>query len=200
MLAYAAGSWFFRLNDGGNKDIQQVVGVSADTWIHVCALSESVSSRRLYIDNVEVAASPNTATASSNTWTDTRVAVHETVSANHLDGRLARVGWWNVALNADERTALFEGAPPGSVRPESLAAWHEFDDDNSSTVIDRWYNGIDLTLQGGSGGWAEGPEGLWYPTNSRKTSVVAAAPTITADMWGIQQSQPNPPSVAVVSY
>jgi hypothetical protein len=91
---------------------------SPSTWIHLCGVFTSVSSRSLYVNGSLV--NTNTGIAgSSNSYT--RI----TIGANHTQtsfaaAQIAEVGIWNAALTADEIASLAKGMTCDKVRPQSL--------------------------------------------------------------------------------
>jgi hypothetical protein len=91
---------------------------SANTWIHLCGVFTSVSSRSLYVNGSFINTNTNTV-GSSNSYT--RI----TIGGNHIqtfftNGNIAEVGVWNVSLTAEEIASLSKGFACSSVRPQSL--------------------------------------------------------------------------------
>ena len=91
---------------------------SANTWIHLCSVFTSASSRSLYA-NGSLVGTNTTTVGSSNSYT--RI----TIGGNHVqtfftNGLIAEVGIWNVALTAAEVASLAKGMTCDKVRPQSL--------------------------------------------------------------------------------
>jgi hypothetical protein len=91
---------------------------SANTWIHLCGVFTSVSSRSLYVNGSFINTNTNTV-GSSNSYT--RI----TIGGNHIqtfltNGNIAEVGIWNVALTAAEIASLAKGVTCNKIRPQNL--------------------------------------------------------------------------------
>ena len=91
---------------------------SANTWIHLCGVFTSASSRSLYVNGSLVSTNTNTV-GSSNSYT--RI----TIGANHAEtffaaAQIAEVGIWNVSLTQPEIASLAAGMTCDKVRPQSL--------------------------------------------------------------------------------
>jgi hypothetical protein len=95
-------------------------GYSANTWHHAAGVFASSTSRIAYIDGV--AGTTETTSRTPGTMNATRIGV--TVGGGsrtgYMNGRLAEIAIWNVALNADEIAALAKGYRPSLIRPASL--------------------------------------------------------------------------------
>jgi hypothetical protein len=91
-------------------------GLSADTWGHAVGLFTSSTSRRPYLNAVAAAVDTN---SRSPTGID-RMVLGARVTAQFLNGLMAEVAIWDVALNDAEITSLSKGFSPRRIRPQSL--------------------------------------------------------------------------------
>ena len=97
-------------------------GYSASTWTHAAAVHTSNASRTPYING----GSPTTDTGAAvlsnsglNGITIGRQRFNNT-GASSVNGLIAEVGIWNVALTASEIASLADGMTCDKVRPQSL--------------------------------------------------------------------------------
>lgn len=95
-------------------------GYSANTWHHAAAVFASATSRVAYIDGVGGTAETTSRTVGTLTTTRIGVTVGAGVRTQYMNGRLAEVAVWNVALDAAEIAALADGYRPSLIRPDSL--------------------------------------------------------------------------------
>jgi hypothetical protein len=96
-------------------------GYSSNTWHHACGVFASATSRTIYLD----AAGNQTGTTDiqPSGVNSTRIGVFAGSGgalSGYLDGLIAEVGIWNVALTASEIAALAKGMTCDKVRPQSL--------------------------------------------------------------------------------
>jgi hypothetical protein len=96
-------------------------GFSANQWQHGCAVFTSTSSRTAYLNG----GNSGTSLASENLPTAaTQLLIGSRRFAGNLDlfmdGQIAEVGIWNVALTAAEVASLAKGMTCDKVRPQSL--------------------------------------------------------------------------------
>lgn len=135
-------------------------GVSVDTWHHGAAVFRSTTSRDAYIDGGSKGSS--TTLRNPSTIDNTGIAVARTNAQNfwQLDGSIAEVGIWNVALTDAEVAILAAGFSPLFVRPANLVAYWPLIG-RYSPEIDR-VGGFDMTLVN-TPGVADHPR-IIYPT------------------------------------
>jgi hypothetical protein len=105
-------------NNGSSAD--SATGYSANTWHHAAAVFASTTSRTAYIDGVGGTAETTSRTPGTLTATRIGVTVAGGNRAQYMNGRLAEVAAWNVALDAAELAALAKGFRPSLIRPASL--------------------------------------------------------------------------------
>jgi hypothetical protein len=89
-------------------------------WNHVCGVFESTASRTVYLDGANSATNNTSVTPSGVD----RIRIAARFSGGspglYFDGRIAEVGIWSAALNADEVASLADGITCDKVRPQSL--------------------------------------------------------------------------------
>ena len=112
----------FRIADQGNVNAVANGGtVSANVWDHYAGVFVSGSSRTAYTNGV--AGAENTTTVAAITPTFTNIGAFyagTATSIQFMDGLVAEVGIWNVALTAAEIASLADGMTCDKVRPQSL--------------------------------------------------------------------------------
>jgi len=96
--------------------------VVQDTWHSAVGVFAGGSSRTLYLDGV----SSNNTNARTFTTSD-RVSIGRRIhSEAYLDGDIAEIAYWTVALTASEAKSLSLGVSPLLVRPDSLLYYFPF--------------------------------------------------------------------------
>jgi len=102
---------------GGFSQAVSTTSVSVNIWHHIAGVYRSPSSRDAYVDGGGKGSDTTTVTPASMSRTELgRVAGF----ATYLDGALAEVGIWSVALSNEEIRRLAVGWSPLSVRPGAL--------------------------------------------------------------------------------
>ncbi len=149
---------------------------STSTWNHCAGVFESSTSRTAYVNGV--AGSLN-ATANTFTAPDT-VRIGATVIsaalANYMNGRVAEVGVWNVALTASEIESLASGISPLMVRPHALVFYAPM---LTTTGNQRdWVGGLSLAPTNTPTD-IDHPA-IVYPFQPRPLLPTATAPTISS--------------------
>lgn len=134
------------------------VAATLGAWNHAAGVFTNNSSRSAFLNGANKVT--ETTTVTPNVAGLTTYIGHNAYDANYLNGLLAEVGVWDVALSDDEVAALAKGFCPLLIRPQSLIAyWPLFG--NQSPEPDRWKNRYDLTLTG-SPAKADHPR-IYYP-------------------------------------
>jgi hypothetical protein len=105
-------------NNGSSAD--SATGYSANTWHHAAGVFASSTSRIAYIDGVGGTAETTSRTPGTMNTTRIGVTVGGGSRTGYMNGRLAEIAIWNVALNDDEIMALAKGYRPSLIRPASL--------------------------------------------------------------------------------
>ena len=117
------------------------------TWAHAAAVYVSTASRFAYKNGV--VGTENTTSLTPTTIDGVRLGAQ--VGTNFMDGTLAEVGIWNVALDAGEIAALAKGFSPQLIRPASLIHYYPLirgtvnQGGSSNTTLDRGKAGLNLT-------------------------------------------------------
>lgn len=100
--------------------------VSANTWHHAAGVFTSDSSRSAFIDGGNKATNSDSRTAVSDIDGVNIGGLEFPGAQQELDGRLAEVGIWNVALTDAEIAILGDGYSPLLIRPQSLVFYLPF--------------------------------------------------------------------------
>jgi hypothetical protein len=98
---------------------ESTTGYTAGVWHHGCAVFTSTTSRAAYIDGGSKGTNTTNTTPGSIDRIGLAVRADDSPTAL-LDGRLAEVGIWNVALTDAEVAVLAQGYAPPCVRRQSL--------------------------------------------------------------------------------
>jgi hypothetical protein len=106
-------------NLGAPSTASSTAGYSANTWHHACAVFSSSTDRTIYLNGA------NSATNTANiAITPNNILIGAGGSGagtlQFMDGELADIGIWNVALTAAEIASLADGMTCDKVRPQSL--------------------------------------------------------------------------------
>ena len=94
--------------------------MSLNSWNHVAGVFLSSASRTAYLNGGNSVT--NTTSLNINASNTVRIAGAQgaTTVSNYSNGRIADVGVWNAALNADEITSLAKGMTCDKIRPQNL--------------------------------------------------------------------------------
>lgn len=117
------------------------------TWAHAAAVFVTAASRFAYKNGVVGTEDTTSRTPAGIV----QVRLGSQVAANFMDGKLAEVGIWNVALDAAEVAALADGFSPRLIRPASLVHYYPLirgtvnQGGSSNTTLDRAKSAINLT-------------------------------------------------------
>lgn len=134
---------------GASQTAVSASGVATGVWSHVAGVFASTTSRTAYRDGV--GGTPNTSSVSTPSLTAQQTGVGvwvESTPTNMMDGRIAHLAVWNVALDAAEIAALAARWSPRMIRPAALVAYWPFDRRGAvpgSSKLDAWRNGFSLT-------------------------------------------------------
>ena len=98
--------------------------ISSNIWYMATGVFTSSTSRTVYLDG----ANSITGTVSRSPTTPARVLMGGQYAGvgttSNLNGRIAEVGIWNIALGASDIASLYNYAKPTSVRPDSLQIYY----------------------------------------------------------------------------
>lgn len=118
----------------GEDSAYSSVGLTQDTWHHICAVFAATNSRIAYLDGGN---SGSNAGVSTDTGFDT-VAIgarRDSSPGEYWSGRIAEAAIWNVALTVNEVGILALGYSPLFVRPQSLVSyWSLIRDEDQDRV------------------------------------------------------------------
>ena len=96
-------------------------GFTINSWWHGCAVFTSTTSRTIYLNGGSSATNTTSVSTNANTVDKTAIGcLGRSTNAAFFQGRVAEVGIWNVALNADEAASLAKGMTCDKVRPSAL--------------------------------------------------------------------------------
>ncbi len=102
---------------GGFSQATSTTSVNANSWHHIAGVYRSASSRDVYVDGGGKGSDTTTVTPAPMIRTELgRIGGF----ATYLDGALAEVGIWNIALSDREIGRLALGYSPLWVRPDAL--------------------------------------------------------------------------------
>lgn len=107
--------------DQGSSNFAQFgtsTGFSANQWHHACGVRSSSTSRTVYLDGGSSAT--NTTSIAPTGINEFNIGSFQTAAGNWLNGQIAEVGIWNVALTAAEVASLADGMTCDKVRPDNL--------------------------------------------------------------------------------
>jgi len=117
---------YFNVLSGTGTNAITSTGYSANTWHHACVVEASVTSHNVYIDGGSQGNSTTSKTPSGVNVTGVGY-IPKLTPSGYFDGDIALVGIWDVALAANEITALARGMHPKRVRPLSLKGCYAID-------------------------------------------------------------------------
>jgi hypothetical protein len=119
-LLLSSSNVIFNASSGGSAQIGSSVLFSINQWNHACAVVSSITNRELFLNGASVGTSTDSKNpAISLLKIGTRTS--NGVVGNFMQGSIAEVGIWSVALTAAEIASLSKGATCNLVRPQSLA-------------------------------------------------------------------------------
>jgi len=144
---------------------------SVSTWHHVTGVWASATDRRAYLDGEGKGtdSTPRTPTGLDNT--SLGIYWRNSIALSPMDGRVAEVAVWNVALTDADAAALGAGFSPRLVRPDALVAYWPLI--GRSSPEPSPVGGYDMTLVG-SVPQASHPR-IIYPSHGQNYFVPAAA-------------------------
>lgn len=103
----------------GNGIANAAISITSGVWQSGCAVFTSPTDRSAYVNGGNVGTNATNRTAVSLTVTSIGVRSGSTYSS-HFAGDIGPVGFWNVALTANEVAAFHKGVPTNKIRPLSL--------------------------------------------------------------------------------
>jgi hypothetical protein len=123
-------------------------GYTANTWNHACGVFTANNSRSAYCNGGTVGNNSTNRTPVAGSIDRTQVGsfVAQSGTFSPINGSIAEVGIWNVALTAAEVAELARGYSPALVRPQSLIAYWPLVGGYSPEISLR--GGFPLTVNG----------------------------------------------------
>ena len=153
--------------------VDTTTGFSADTWQHACAVFASDASRSVFLNG----GSKATETASYTPSGLNRMSAGVWDRGSdiwHMNGRLAELGLWNVALTDDQVKMLAAGVSPLRVRPDALVRyWPMYD---AASLVDYSGKSGDLTVTGSPSIADHAPVAPQWGFDIAPAYTIAAAP------------------------
>jgi hypothetical protein len=183
----------FVSDSGGSFDAIDIgSALSAGTWHHIAHAGILDNSRIGYLDGSGTPTSVARALGTQNTF---QIGGFEG-GAGNLDGLIAELAIWNVALTQGEVSALAAGVQAYRVRRSSLVGYWPFFG-LTSPEPDLSGGARNITLANSPAKANHAPTTLWTPKRPSFGSL--PAPSATFDMTsrrlaGTQQQQPDTPS------
>ena len=134
----------FRIRDGVATDLETVATWTLNQWHHLCAIEAASNDHSLYLDG------GNKVTSSTNRSPDdadrTTIGRFDDLSpGNDMQGDIAHMAVWSVALTDSEVATLAAGSSPLRVRRNALIAYWPLGGQSPEPDI---VGGLDLTLFG----------------------------------------------------
>jgi hypothetical protein len=120
---------------GAVATASSTIGYSANTWTHVCGIFTNATSRTVYLDGANNA----TETSSLTPTGIDQLAVGRLTSnspTQNLDGKIAHVAVWDIALTGGNCASLAAGDNPLTISASDLIDYWPLDG-NSSTNLAR---------------------------------------------------------------
>lgn len=169
---------YVNANNTGETSAQSSAGYTANTWHHACGVVNSATSRTVYLNGGSSGNDTNNKAVHSFTLNNTHLGGFRVgaTTFSPLNGSIAEVAVWSVALSAAEVGMLAKGFAPPLVRPDALVAYWPIFGRMASPEQDRWGN-FHMTINGTMSQAAHVPR-MFYPDSpllGRKSAVAAPA-------------------------
>jgi hypothetical protein len=131
---------YYRARAGASTVVQTTDTTAENVWVHFCAVETSNVSRAVFIDGGDKTTDVTDRSPAGADNMKIGVSPDSTPQA-YMDGRVAELGFWNVALTDSEVATLAIGVSPLMIRPASLAAyWPLIRDEDQDRI-----GGYDMT-------------------------------------------------------
>jgi len=144
---------------------------SADEWQHFCAVFTSSTSRIVYIDGVAGTEVTTSANVNGNNAKRLSIGEYATTWNRELNGHLADLALWNVALSASEVAILAKAYTAIQVRPESLVSYYPLVSNSLDVMGNNYLSfGTDATANNS--------------TFSDHPRIIEDAPVMSRSAWG----------------
>lgn len=93
---------------------------SINTWQHACGVFTSTTSRTAYLNGGNAGTNTTACTVTGADRIIIGMNLSSSAATNLMNGQLAEIGIWNIALATDDIIALADGVSPSLVRSNSL--------------------------------------------------------------------------------
>lgn len=113
----ASGGTYAGVDSGGSR-------YQANTWVHGCCVFRAANSRSAYLNGGAPGTNTTSVTPTGLDRTQVGTFVKNAGTFNPINGSVAEVGIWNVALNQKEIWDLARGTKPTSVRKGALRGYY----------------------------------------------------------------------------
>tara|TARA_Y100001938_G_scaffold150609_1_gene242397 strand:- start:491 stop:1288 length:798 start_codon:yes stop_codon:yes gene_type:complete len=156
-------------SENGHGKLQAADQLSADTWYHLAFVYDGTATGnanrlKIYVDGtnktLDFSQTIPSTTSNESTYGSNSLDIgrNETNSNNIFDGKIDEVGIWNVALDADAVTALYNSGKPFAIDSDKgnydnasdLQVWYRMGDGtegaSGSTIYDMSSNSNDATM------------------------------------------------------
>ena len=147
LAGHAAGD-YVRANTYGSGHAYAVTatGYTISAWQHACGVWSAADARAVYLNGANKGTDSGSQTPAGIDITSIGISIFDNSTLDTpMNGRMAEVGIWNVALTDAEAAVLAKGISPRSVRPESLVFYLPLVRDDDEDVV----GGLSLTAVNG---------------------------------------------------
>ncbi len=151
-------------------------GYSANTWHHGCAVFIAANSRAVYLDGGSKGTNASNVTPADIA----NIEIGRHAAGDYMDGDIAEVAIWNIALTDAEVAVLAKGYSPLFVHPQNLVAYWSLIRDTDDDIV----GGYSMTPQNAPTISAHLP--IIYPVSPQIITVPAAAPGGVAPTGALQ--------------
>ncbi len=113
----------YRVTDGLATNLETVATWTLNQWHHLCAVEAASNDRRLYLDGGNKVTDANSRSPDGGINRTSIGRFDDNTPGVEMEGDIAHVAVWNVALTDGEVATLAEGVSPLRVRRDSLIAY-----------------------------------------------------------------------------
>ena len=105
---------------GGTVGAPTKTSYLANTWHHLCGVSNSATNHLMYLDGVVGTTNTTNVGGISCTHMYAGSFIENNTRSTYLNGRVMQCAAWDAALTAAEVASLAKGFSPSRIRPQSL--------------------------------------------------------------------------------
>ena len=121
-------------NGTSNDEISRAHGMSTGTWYHVVVTYDG-STAALYKNGARLGATESISIVMESASEDTVIGRPVNTGGSYFHGNISEVGFWNVALDADAITTIYNSGKPFKFTR------NKGDYDNASNLVSWWRMG-----------------------------------------------------------